>query len=472
MKNDLIKPAGKLGKGSLGTLTDAAIIDQLGAYKRRVAGGYKPLSEDEIEKLPSGKTWVSEKIDGELWFLVAMGGKTFFSNPRGEVIDGEIPSLAQVGKLTDLTIIAGELHAKKEGSRPRVGDLGSLMCGGDAAKTEAIGFAAFDLVQEGGTAAPESYEERLGRLRELIKDGSNLRVIPSDIVGNSAEMRSLYEKRVVTGEIEGLVIRVETGMIYKLKPLVTIDAAIVAYTTKADQPDSIRSILLALMHEDGSYQLLGGCGNMGSEDDRKSLLTKLSALRTDSSSRYASDGGGLYTFVKPELVAEITVTDLQAQKADGSITQSLMLHHEASGWSASGMRAAPRLIHPVMTRLRTDKKVDATDVRFAQVESYIPALGQPRESGPLPKSEILRREVWTKEAKGQTAVRKLVVWKTNKEKSTSTFPAYVVHWSDYSAGRATPLDKEVRLAPTEEEAMKIADGMIADNIKKGWEKVG
>ena len=44
MKNDLIKPAGKLGKGSLGTLTDAAIIDQLGAYKRRVAGGYKPLS--------------------------------------------------------------------------------------------------------------------------------------------------------------------------------------------------------------------------------------------------------------------------------------------------------------------------------------------------------------------------------------------------------------------------------------------
>jgi hypothetical protein len=48
----------------------------------------------------------------------------------------------------------------------------------------------------------------------------------------------------------------------------------------------------------------------------------------------------------------------------------------------------------------------------------------------------------------------------------------VVHWSDYSAGRATPLDKEVRLAPTEEEAMKIADGMIADNIKKGWEKVG
>ena len=471
MKNELIKTSGKLGKGSVGTLTDASVIDLLAAYKRRVAGGYKPMAEDEIEKLPSGKTWVSEKIDGELWFLVAMGCKTFLSNPRGEVIEGEIPALSQVGQLADLTIIAGELHAQKVGSRPRVGDLASLMSGGAKAKTDDIGFGAFDLVQEGGTAALGSYEERLARVGELIKEGSNLRVIPSDTVNSSAEIRSLYEKRVVTGEIEGLVIRVETGMTYKLKPLVTIDAAIVAYTTKADQPDSIRSILLALMHEDGSYQLLGGCGNMGSEEERKSLLSKLSALRTESTARYASDGGGLYTFVKPELVAEIAVTDLQAQKADGSITQSLLLHHEASGWSASGMRAAPRLIHPVMTRLRTDKRVDKTDVRFAQVESYLPVLDQAGESGPLPKSEILRREVWTKEAKGQTAVRKLVVWKTNKEKSNSSLPAYVVHWTDYSAGRGTPLDKEVRLAPSQEEAMKIADGMIADNIKKGWEKV-
>jgi Arc/MetJ family transcription regulator len=470
MKSDLIKNTGKLGKGALGTLTDAVIIDQLAAYKRRIAGGYRPLSEDEIEKLPSGKMWVSEKIDGELWFLISISERTFLSNPRGEVIDGNVPVLAQVGKLNNQTIIAGELHARKDGSRARVGDLASLMSGGGAAKTEAIGFAAFDLIQEDGASSAGAYEERLERLKELIKEGSNLRVIPSETIG-TAEIRSLYKKRVVTGEIEGLVIRAETGMTYKLKPLVTIDAAIVAYTTKADQPDSIRSILLALMHEDGSYQLLGGCGNMGSEDDRKALLTKLSALKTESSARYASDGGGLYTFVKPELVAEITVTDLQAQRSDGSMTQSLMIHHGASGWASAGMRPAPRPIHPVMTRLRTDKKVDQTDVRFAQVEPYIPVIDQSGSDEPLPKSEIIRREVWTKEAKGQTAVRKLVVLKTNKEAVNSAFPAYVVHWSDYSAGRATPLDKEVRLAPSEAEAMKIAEGMIGDNIKKGWEKV-
>jgi hypothetical protein len=47
----------------------------------------------------------------------------------------------------------------------------------------------------------------------------------------------------------------------------------------------------------------------------------------------------------------------------------------------------------------------------------------------------------------------------------------VVHWTDYSANRSTPLDREVRLAPTETIAMKLADEMITENIKKGWNKV-
>lgn len=36
---------------------------------------------------------------------------------------------------------------------------------------------------------------------------------------------------------------------------------------------------------------------------------------------------------------------------------------------------------------------------------------------------------------------------------------------------ATPLDRDVCTAPTENEAMKIAEQLIAENIKKGWQKV-
>jgi hypothetical protein len=48
----------------------------------------------------------------------------------------------------------------------------------------------------------------------------------------------------------------------------------------------------------------------------------------------------------------------------------------------------------------------------------------------------------------------------------------VVHWTDYSATRGTPLEREVRLAPSEALAMELGEAMIAENVKKGWSKVG
>ena len=116
---------------------------------------------------------------------------------------------------------------------------------------------------------------------------------------------------------------------------------------------------------------------------------------------------------------------------------------------------------------------DATGVRHAQLQEYLPSQRdtQAAAAGALPASTVLRREVWTKTTKGQLAVRKLLVWKTNKSDHADRYPAYVVHWTDYSATRATPLDREVRLAPTETIATKLADEMITENIKKGWNKV-
>ena len=79
--------------------------------------------------------------------------------------------------------------------------------------------------------------------------------------------------------------------------------------------------------------------------------------------------------------------------------------------------------------------------------------------------------MWTKAAKGQTALRKLVIWRTNKEQDDSPYPAYVVHWTDYSASRGTPLERKVRLAPTEALALSHEDAMVEENGKKGWTKV-
>ena len=467
--SNFYKNGGPLGKGiGDAVLSDAELADQLASYRRRVAGNYRPLPPDETVKLPNGPMWVSEKIDGELWFMVSREGETFLANPQGSVIAGDIPVLTQAGKLPDGTIIAGELHAKAEGRRARVGDLAAAMAGGTSAKTESI---AFDLVQEAGNTELGGYADRLSKLQSLIKMGGNISVISTETPSTAGEVKALFDSKVAGGQAEGLVVRLETGLIYKLKPEVKLKMVITAYTVKADQPDMVRSILLSLIREDGSYQILGGCGNLGSDADRKSLLTKLQELRAESSARYASDGGGLYTFVKPDLVAAVTVTDLQSLLSDGSLATGMQVAFGKDGWSSLGMHAGPKLIHPVVTGLLSDAKADHTTVGYAQVADYLPPAKQEQSSGKLPESTVIRRDVWTKSAKGATAVRKLLVWKTNKEQVDSSYPAYVVHWTDYSAGRATPLDRDVRLAPDEKSALAIAEELITENIKKGWEKV-
>lgn len=119
-------------------------------------------------------------------------------------------------------------------------------------------------------------------------------------------------------------------------------------------------------------------------------------------------------------------------------------------------------------RVRNDKSVTPEDIGWSQVTRILP-INSSSDEIKIGKSEITKRRVWTKEGAGKVDVRKLVIWKTNKE--PAGYPAFVVHWTDYSSTRKSPLDREVRLAPSKDEADKIAEAMIVDNIKKGWNEV-
>jgi hypothetical protein len=448
---------------------NADLKQSLFTYKGRIAGSYRLLGREELGSLPAGAC-ISPKIDGELWFLVLSAETVFLANPQGRVLEGELPLLSGLkGSANGTTIIAGELHAKVDGRRCRVGDLASLLASENKADLDRLCFAAFDLLSEPDQPIPP-YAERLVRLRELVATTSQHWVIETFEDVATDALVGLYDEHVASGNYEGLIVRTRDGMIYKVKPSHSIDAVILGYTVKADHADGVRSILLGLVHEDNTVQVLGACGNVGSDEERKKLLKTLEPMKVESSYRHASDSGGLYHFVKPALVAEIKVTDLQAEKSDGTGITSMALRFDGHCWSAAGPRPGVAILHPSLLRLREDKQPDAVDARFAQVADWV-RKEQGIAGGPeLPASTLLRREAWKKETKGKLAVRKLVVWKTNKEQSNLAFPAFVVHWTDYSAGRGTPLDREVRLAIDEATAMQIADKMVADNIKKGWDK--
>jgi hypothetical protein len=178
----------------------------------------------------------------------------------------------------------------------------------------------------------------------------------------------------------------------------------------------------------------------------------------------------LFQTVRPELVVEVRISDVQADTSAGDPVPRMVLAYEGEHRVAKRRMPGVSILHPRLVRLRDDKKPVASDVPIRQVfeRVLLPDTEQAASAPELPKSEVLRREVYTKVTKGKTAVRKLLVWKTNKDEADRAFPAFVVHFTDYSPGRKDPLKRTVRLCPSSDEAKSVADEMIESEIKRGW----
>ena len=234
-------------------------------------------------------------------------------------------------------------------------------------------------------------------------------------------------------------------------------------------------MLLGLMRPDQTIQELGSCGNLGEADQRKEFLAMLSKMNVESGYRRASSTGALYRFIKPSLVVEVKATDIQPENASGDPIRRMVLEYEESaGWKRLRKMPVASMLHPVFVRIREDKSVNESDIRMSQLDQhiYVRDSAASVEELTFEPSTIVRREVYSKDSKGKTMVRKVVLWKSNREQIDAAYAPFVVHFTDYSSGRKDPLKREVRLAGTEVKAMAIADAMLAKNIKKGWELVG
>ncbi|MCO4771536.1 MAG: ATP-dependent DNA ligase [Deltaproteobacteria bacterium] len=474
-----------LGKGlqaPAGSVTDPAVSRIAANYKRTVASRYRAISPDEIDYLPEGKMYVSPKIDGHMWLLVFDQGQPFLVNPAGRVIYGDIPVLAEAATFVSRVspsraVFAGELFAVRKGGRPRFDGVPDALGGEANATVGKLGWACFDVIEvegvEGGSQN-DPYEKRLELMQRIFEGGKRARAIKTESVSKHDDVRRLYGEWVEGGKGEGLVIRTRDTRTWKLKPVFTLDAAVIGYTERSDAPDQVRSVLLALMREDGQFQLIGSCGNLGNDADRTSLMRTLEPTLCDSNYRFAARSGELYRFVKATVVMEIRVTDLQVENASGRDVNRMVLDEREDGWHAVRPFPGVSLIHPVLSRLRDDKSINATDIRASQVLERVPVsnVGDAAEAVERKASDLQRREVWVKETKGVRAVRKLLLWKTNKDMDDPDFPAYVVTWVDYSPGRQAPIKREVRLAPTRADADSIAETMIAKGVKRGWNAVG
>ena len=448
-----------------GSFADVELRPLIDMYRQVVAQRYTPCGPTDIDRLLGAPPfYVSRKIDGELWFLSATAGATQLIAANGRVADGDAPVFTP-GMVPDGTVLAGELHVSKGDARERVGDVPAAL----NADPDTLVFAAFDVIQHGESSWRDlPYARRLELLSELLPQSGPVHMIPVTTVSSAADVNGLYHDVVETTGAEGIVVRCADGRALKVKPDITLDLAILGFTTRQGPAgEEARSLLIGLHSSDDAWVPLGTVGNFIEGIERQHLLEMLAPLETPSSYRKAASSGQLYRMVRPEILVECRVLDLQTLDAKDRPIRQPQLRVSNNQWSVAGQLAAATLINPIVLRLRTDKPDVQDGARWQQVEALFRS-GQQSDAAAAAHT-IIRRHVWTKTSKDKTDVRKLVVWKTNKEALDSSYPAYVVHWTDYSAGRKTPLTREVRPAVSEEAALELAEAMVIANIKKGWD---
>jgi hypothetical protein len=465
-----------------GSVRDTELASLLTLYKRDVAGAYTTVSADAITPtIPTGDHVASTKIDGEQWFLYKDDDCTVLLSPNGKAITGnDVHVMNEADRLLQgwTGILAGELYATVDAGRPRVFDLHSALGGGVSAQVDRLRFAVFDILRDGDVdSQPLPFADRAKRIRAFLTGSELIHPVDFTEVDGPDGVEWFFESRLSAGE-EGIVVRCWDGRIFKVKPKITIDAAVVAYTETAS---GVGELLLALMPEEQSdgrqvMQIIGRVEIGFSQSERREFLDWLRSLKCESAINLSSRSGLPYQWVRPEMVVEVSCHELLTTHSDGEPIRRWRVIYSDGNWQPTGKANSVSMRDAVFMRVREDKTAVLPDVRWSQITDLVPVLNPTPNSADLPKSEIIRREVYTKRVRDYgAAVRKLVVWKTNKDDADPRYPAYAAMFTDYSPARAEPIRTELCVASSVEKIMVIAESWLAENVRRGWDcasKVG
>ncbi len=238
----------------------------------------------------------------------------------------------------------------------------------------------------------------------------------------------------------------------------------------------LHSLLLAVPIDEDSFQLVGRVGGGFSDELRASLLQQLAERVVESDYVEVNSDQVGYRMIEPGLVAELSCLDVVSRTSQGSSIDRMVLDWHASQRRWEGVRRLPlcSLISPQFVRLRDDKQATSEHVRLSQLSDIadIPEMKRGVAEIRLPQSTVLERAVAVKVLRGATMVRKLLLWKTNKEQLSRDHHAYVLHLTDYSPNRESPLNHEIQVSSSEVQIRKLFAAWKQQVFVGGWKEVG
>lgn len=441
------------------------------SYKRKVAGAFILVEGEKISSKVGGSDFsVTKKIDGTMQIVFLRDGKALMANSGGNItenlacLDDFAAQLKKAGVKS--ATVPAELYVPSAGSRPRCGDTLEALKSKNPDDLKKLCLAPFDLIDmDGESFQTIPFKDKYAKLKSLF-NSDYVRPVELRSATSLSEVEHIFNEWVTEGGAEGIVVHSELPFVYKVKPRHTLDAALIGFTT-GDQ--GIRDLLFAVRRENGLFQPFGVASNGLSDADRQTLLPELQKSAIESAYIQTDSRGVAYQMVKPESVYELSVSELVAENSSGKIKWNPLLELTDSGWICTGQTPGVSALGMTVVRRRDDKTPEPSAIRVSQLTDICP-FAEAKAVGKGKPSELLVRRVFKKVSGAKTMVQKFVIWKTNKEE-TGSYPAYVFHYTDYSASRKESLKRDIRVSSDESQIRKIMDDFIAENIKKGWEEV-
>jgi len=441
-------------------------------YKKNVAGKFVLVEGAKLKQRIDGERFcVTRKIDGHMQVVFYVDGQVFMLNASGKERAKDLKCLdvfAEAVKAAGLkqAIIAAELYLPRPEGRPRCGDVQAALA--DDAKRDQLALAPFDIVElDGEKWQAEHYADTHNKLCTIFQN-EQVKPVQMRNASSKDEVQEIFDEWVGGEGAEGLVVHSESPIVWKVKERHTIDAAAIGYTT-ADR--GIRDLMFAVRRPDGLFQMfvLGSTGL--TDDQRADIAQRLSTKHVESQYVLSDSRGIAYQMVKPELVFEISVLELVARGNDDKIKMNpLLKYDEAQGWLMEGVTSGVVALGITIDQERTDKQPNETDVRISQLTDICPFEEPEGGKAELAKSELLERHVYKKVSGAKVMLHKFLLWKTNKEQS-GRYPAYIIYHTDFSSSRKELIKRDMLYSNDEQQIRDLLAAEIADNIKKGWEKV-
>ncbi len=484
----LTQKSGNYSFGPRAAVTDRVLLEVAENYEIEVSNRFVAIKPADLPARygADSRVLATTKYDGEGVFIYYEAGRTpdifTFNAPSGRVRVG-LPCLAELAanlkaRGTKKALLRAELYLREavDGRRCASEDVTRASYSTDPADAGRFRLALLDAVMLDGRDL-RTHQSDFLTIWKLLGElgGTNAEKLVHRAEGGEvggADLQRVFDERT-GGGLEGLVIRrLDRPEVCKLKPRRTVDAAVVGFVEGEFEGNfGMMSLLTALAYPTASdrgmqLQSIARVGSGFNDQDRVDWLGRLSTLRVDAPLAMSDSDGRPVRFVKPGFVVEVEAEDILP--ADEEASGQQVFGWNNSRWSFDGLAACPRLLFPTFHKLRADKDFSAQAVRLAQLTGRDIATPELINRN-LPALEIMRREVYAKEVKGALAVRKLVVGK--RPATAGAFP-FVIFWTDFSAGRKTPLEVTTLFAHNETRAEALVKKLLAENISKGFDQVG